>query len=226
MIAASITFVRFGLLLAISLSLTLIAAGIGSYPQFLYLRGARTFVFESAGLLLLYLPLVLFATRVAPLPPRALLQATRLGAVASALQISHLCIERFVSLNGRWNGVVALASMLSTFTVWAISGFLARRSRQSTGVSVWMSIWSAIVTMTLTVAAGLALELFLAPRPLESMRSWGEFTRSGWTDLHAFAIANTLDAASSHLFIGPIVATVVGTIGVFLARNPHKPLSD
>lgn len=226
MIVASIPFVRFGLLLALSLSLAMIAASIASYPPFLNLRGARTFVVEAVGLLLLYLPLILLATRAAPLPPRLMLRATGLGALAGVLQIIHLCIERFVSLNGPWNGVVAITFMLTTFTVWAISGFLTRRSGQSVGISVWMSIWSAIVTMTLTVAVGLALELFLAPRPLESMRSWGEFTRSGWTDLHAFAIANTLDAAFSHLFIGPIVAAVVGTIGAFLAPDRHQPVSD
>lgn len=226
MITASLPFVRFGLLLVLSLSLAIIAASISSYPQFLNLRGATTFVVEAAGLLLLYLPLVLLATRATLLPPQVLFRATGLGTLAVVFQIIHLCIERFISLGGPWNGAVAITFMLATFAVWAISGFLTRRSGQSIGVSIWMSIWSAIVTMSLTVATGLALELFLAPRPLESMRSWGEFTRSGWTDLHAFAIANTLDAASSHLFIGPIIAAVVGTIGTFLARDRHQPVSD
>ncbi|HEY0758082.1 MAG TPA: hypothetical protein VGD59_02375 [Acidisarcina sp.] len=70
--------------------------------------------------------------------------------------------------------------------------------------------------MSIAVAAGIPLELFLAPTPLEPMRAWPEFQRSGWTDLYAFGIANTLDSAISHLLIGPIVGAIFGTFGGLL----------
>jgi hypothetical protein len=108
--------------------------------------------------------------------------------------------------------------MLTTFILWGVTGFIAARSGQSTPTSIWLAVWSAVVTMTIVVAAGFALEFFLSPTPPESMLSWPEFKRSGWTDVRAFAIANTLDAAFSHLLIGPVVAAIVGTAGSLLGR--------
>jgi hypothetical protein len=80
--------------------------------------------------------------------------------------------------------------------------------------------------MTLTVVVGVALELFLWRISPESMLAWPEFQRSGWTDVHAFAIANALDSVISHLLLGPVVATVMGTIGSLWAnaiRRPARP---
>jgi hypothetical protein len=54
----------------------------------------------------------------------------------------------------------------------------------------------------------------------------GEFKRSGWTDIHAFTIANTLDSALSHLIVGPIIGVVFGgPAGALAAIAKHPKVS-
>jgi hypothetical protein len=48
--------------------------------------------------------------------------------------------------------------------------------------------------------------------------TWSEFKQSGWSNAHAFAIANSLEAVLSHLVIGPIAGTIFGILGVGIAK--------
>jgi hypothetical protein len=211
-----VRFIRFTLVFTTILSLAMMGIRVSSYPSMLRLPGATAFVVEVVGLLLLYGAVLFWGS--GSVPYKLLLRGTTIGLIAASVQIIHLVCERFVSFSGRWNGAVTLAFMLTTFILWGVTGFIAARSGQATPTSIWLAVWSAVVTMTIVVAAGFALEFFLSPTPPESMLSWPEFKRSGWTDVRAFAIANTLDAAFSHLLIGPVVAAIVGTAGSLLGR--------
>jgi hypothetical protein len=72
--------------------------------------------------------------------------------------------------------------------------------------------------MLIAVAAGFLIELFLVPPRPEYVSTWPEFKRSGWTDPHAFGVANTLDSGFTHLIIAPVVALVFGDVASLLAR--------
>jgi hypothetical protein len=56
--------------------------------------------------------------------------------------------------------------------------------------------------------------------------TWREFKRSGWTDVHAFTIANALDAALSHLIIGPVVGAIFGGAAGVIAHLRGKGQSN
>jgi hypothetical protein len=212
--------IRFALVLATILSLAMMGIRVSSYPSMLRLPGTTALVMEVVGLLLLYGAVLLWGA--GSTPPKLLLRGTTIGLIAGSVQIIHLLLERFVSFSGRWNGVVTLAFMMTTFLLWGVTGFIGARSGQVTTTSIWLAVWSAVLTMTLAVATGFALDFFLSPTPPDSMLSWPEFQRSGWTDVRAFAIANTLDSAFSHLLIGPAVAAIVGTVGSLLGRTSRN----
>lgn len=132
--------------------------------------------------------------------------------------MTHLGIERFNLLSPMWNGKVTLAFMLSTFLLWGYAGYGARREGMDFVSTCLVAVWSALISMTIAVTAGTLLEYYVAPIPLEEMRNWPEFLRSGSTDLRAFAIANTLEEASTHLAVGPMVAAIFGSVGFGLAN--------
>jgi hypothetical protein len=225
MIRTGLRFVPVLLLANLMLSGVLVGLRVSSYPQLLGLPGATPLLLELSGLLFAYVLLILWAIRkFTSIPSRLVNRSTALGLLTAAIQVTQIGIERFLSVPKAWGGTLILTFMFVTFTVWGIVGFTATRSGQSTAISAGMSVWSAVVTMTFAIAFGVALELFLAPIPPESMLEWAEFKRTGWTDVHAFAISNTLDAAVSHLSMGPIIAAIFGTIGSVLART-SRPLT-
>jgi len=215
--------IRLSLLTAVLLTLAVIAAKVLAYLPLLSLPGAFALIGGAYALLSCYgVAMVWPSNRLdASLRPHF---AAILGTIGGLIQLIHLLVERFTSLPGVWNAIVTLAFMLATFLVWGYVGYRSRALGLSIGKSCLAAVWSAIVTMTIAVLAGTLLELYIAPIPLDEMRTWIEFQRSGWNDLTAFSIANTLDEASTHLLVGPVVASLFGALGYGLSRLTRRPV--
>lgn len=210
---------RASLLLGIAASAALIGIRLATYPAYFNMPGSRTLVTEVAIVLAVYSVGVLIVTAATgPATQTALRIGTRFGVGIGALQMLHLLVENFANLRGATNTATTLSFMLATFSLWGVAGFLASRSTRSLRRAVAASCWSAAVTMIITATFGLAL-MYAGVPSLREVATWGEFARSGWTDVRAFAIANTLDAATSHLFIGPVVAVVVGIFGGLIGKS-------
>ncbi len=211
------------LLLATTLaSMILIGLHTAQYTRFFALPGARALTAETILLLIGYCLIIGWPERRVRTTLRPL-YATRLGITAALVQVIHLFLERFVRWPRPWDGVVTLGFMVVTFLIWAAAGFQARTRNRSFNAACIASGWCAIVSMSLTVLVGMLLEWWIAPLPLKLMRDWAEFQRSGWNDLNAFAIANVLDSASSHLIEGPLIALVFGAAGYTAARLAGSP---
>jgi hypothetical protein len=45
-----------------------------------------------------------------------------------------------------------------------------------------------------------------------------DFIRSGWTDIHAFTIADIFEACFKILFLGPVLGIIFGLLGAALSR--------
>jgi len=213
--------IRIVLLTVLAASVAAIAFKIGVGPALLPLPGAKSLVAEAVVLFAIYACVVAWPSQKRILRP---LFAARIGAIGCLVQIAHVATERFCSLPSRWDAATSLIAMLATFLLWGYVAFRAGRAGSRLFASVWYATWSAIVTMTFAMYAGIMLELYLAPYPLEPMRQWAEFQRSGWSDLAAFSIANTIDSASSHLLLGPVVAAIVGSIAFALSRPGNRHL--
>ena len=80
------------------------------------------------------------------------------------------------------------------------------------------ALCSAGICMLIAVAAGFLIQFFVVPPKPEYVSTWSEFKRTGWTDPHAFEIANTLDSGFTHLIIAPVVALLFGGVASLLAR--------
>jgi hypothetical protein len=213
--------IRLSLLAAVLLTLGVIGIRVLGYPPLLSLPGSTTLIGGAVFLLFCYGVAMVWPPNRRDCPLR-LQFATMLGAVGGLIQVIHLLVERFSSVSQPWNGIVTLAFMLVTFLVWGFVGYRARERGLSLGASCLAAVWSAMATMTIAVLAGTLLEFYIAPIPLEDMKAWAEFQRSGWNDLAAFSIANTLDETSTHLIVGPVVACLFGALGYCLSRLTRK----
>jgi hypothetical protein len=188
-----------------------------AYEGYFRLAGAKATVAEALGLLSMYL-LVLALPRL-PIARYAILA----GLAAAGIEIAHSVQERFLSLPGRSGGFVTLGFMLATFSCWGWTARRARLNGASFLAACGAAAMSAIVSMTITVCFGTIFEWYIAPIPIESMRGWAEFQRSGWSDLAAFSIAETIDSVTTHLLMAPIIALIFGAIAAsFVVRRRRR----
>jgi len=147
----------------------------------------------------------------------------RFGVLTAGMWTLSLTVETFAGLHG-WPNLVATAPLLlGGFVLWGVAAAISRRRTGSITSGVLAAVCAAMVCVVLTITVGFTFA-YLALTTLEhNIDGSPEYLQSHWQDLHAFAIANTLDAAFTHAMIAPIVALVTGSIGVLLARHQPKP---
>lgn len=213
---AILRFTRRAMLLGIFLDLMLVAISSLGINSPLKMQGGGAYVIKTVILLVLYGLVVVWASTKASISCQT---ALRLGASAGVfgglLQMLHMTLENFGHRVGE-NSIVTLAFMAGGFLIWGGAGYCVTRSTGEIKDGLVASCWSAMVSVVIAATFGLVLMSANIPPP-EYVATWGEFKQSGWADARAFAIANSLDAAFSHLVIGPIVGTIVGLLGVSIA---------
>ena len=107
--------------------------------------------------------------------------------------------------------------MFTTFLLWGMAGFGATRKTASAALGLLGGCWSAVVSVLAAVSFGFVLMFFKVPS-LDYVSTWAEFKQSGWSDVHAFAIANSLEAGFTHLLTGLVLGSIIGAIGGGMAR--------
>jgi hypothetical protein len=147
------------------------------------------------------------------------------GSIAGAVEAVNIVLENGISSMMNRPGVQVTA-MLVVFALWGLAGARTARDLHHFRAGVTAAVMSAGVCMVIAVFVGFALELFIAPPRPDIVNTWPEFQRSGWMDAHAFGIANTLNSGFTHLWMGPVIALVVGSVGAGIgARRGPAPKS-
>jgi hypothetical protein len=212
-------FLAFALLALIAMNIAMVAVAVAQSPAFFSQRGARAFVLEPICALLAYaVAAVLIARLHGPHWDPILKAAIVFGILTGSLEAINVGIENGGPSAAR-GPILPIGFMFITFALWGTAGFRTARLLRSTRAGFLAAVLSAALCMLIAVAAGFIVQFFLVPPEPAYVATWAEFKRSGWTDASAFAVANTLDSAFTHLVIAPIVALLFGGISSLLAQS-------
>jgi hypothetical protein len=215
--AGALRRMRMLFLLGIGLDLGLIGLQVALYPALLAQPGSLGYIAEPIVMVLVYAAIVVaVTTRVAPADQPAR-QATlslgmAFGLLTGGLWIVNHTLETFVDLSSL--GILATAPLLlGAFLLWDLAGFLRAQQTGSLPSGLLAALWSAMLCVLLTITDGFALLYLALPRLTAREANDPDFARSHWSDLHAFVIANTFDAAFSHLLGAIVISLVFGAVG-------------
>jgi len=207
------------LLVLIAAAMAMAAMAVKRYPAFLAQPSARTFLLEPLLVFVLYAVAIVFiVVKMRGANSEIVLRnAALFGSITGVIEIANIAIEHGIPFAVQ-GPALQITVMLLIFAVWGFAGFRTSKVLGSVSPGILTSVFSAGICMLIAVAAGFAIEFFLAPPRPDYVATWGEFQRSGWTDARAFGIANALDSGFSHLVIAPMVAAVFGGVASWLAR--------
>jgi hypothetical protein len=218
---ATTRILRFVLLAAILLDLALIGLRALRYPLLFAMHGSLVYVLEPVVLLLVYAAVVVGLTAATARSPgwlTALRTGTLLGLIGGAIEVANITSESALDLPQRVVSITTLSFMLSLFLLWAVAGFLGARRTGSFGLGVLAAVCAAMVTILAAVTFGFLLVNIALPQLAHDEIHDPDFLRSQWSDVVAFAIANTFDAGFAHLLEGPIIAAILGALGSAVGR--------
>lgn len=203
------------IIIAINIIMTIIATFM--YPPLLTMPHFYSYILELGVMLLLYIAIVMWATKPS-IVLTTLRIATSFGAIAALLEIVHISIENFGHLNAHAETVSTGIFMGGLFLLFAVSGYRIMLFKRNIISGMWAGSWSAIVCMLIVMTYGLS-QLFWSFRAMEKHNIGNpDFSRTGWTDMHAFVIADIFEACFKILFLGPIVGIIFGLLGAVIAR--------
>jgi hypothetical protein len=208
--------VAVALLVCNAVSLCAIYLGVRQYPPFWSQAGAWMYVCEPVAALLVSSGLVVWVSEMRGIWWQTVLRiAAAFGIAAAAIDLLGLIIEDGIVVHVH-GPATQIAVMLTLFTLWGAAGWRAARALNSMRAGLVAAVLSAGVCMTIAVTVALIVQLFLVRPSIADVATWGEFTRSGWTNPRAFAIANTLDSGFTHFVVAPVISTIVGGIGALV----------
>ena len=194
------------------MDLMLVAVDVLSYPAFLGQRASLSYLVAPVVLLVCYAAAALIAPRVTTerLPTAALV-----GLAAGGLEVVDIAVETFTGL-----GIAVTAPlMFGSFAVWGVVAAWTARATGAFRSGVAAAVCTAMITMLVAVAFGLVLAVVAPDRMTTIMATDPDFLRSGWTDVHAFVLANTFDAAFTHLLGALFVGFAVGLVGAMVGQR-------
>ena len=152
------------------------------------------YVLELGIILLVYTFLVIFITRNST-NQTTIRRGTLFGLLASLLEIIHITIETFGGLSSKAETISTGIFMLGLFIIFGITGFIITKNSRKIILGLLGGFWSGMVCMLIVMAYGLS-QLFWSFHAIEVHNIGNpDFTRSGWTDLHAFTIADMFEAS-------------------------------
>lgn len=205
---------RFLLLACVVVDLALIALHVALYPELLAQPGGALYIAEPVTLLVVYVGIGLWLTAMSRAGARTALRiGVGFGLMTGAMEVVNLTLETFTDLSGAASILATAPFLLGAFALWGVASGVAASRTRSLGRGVLASVWSAMTCMLIAIAFGLLLGLTSLGRLEHILATDPDFRRSHWHDLHAFAIANQLDAAFSHLLGALIVGAIVGVLG-------------
>lgn len=217
----SARMLRRWLLAVIGFDLALLAVGAGRYPAYFAMPGALVYLAQPVIALVIYAVWVLALPLVASRIPRssvALRVGTIVGLIGGAIEIVSTALESIFTLPQRVVSVTTGAAMLSLFLLFAVAGFIGSRRTRSFWLGVGAAIWSAIIAILIVVTFGFLLLTTSLPQLAHDEIGDPDYLRSGWTDVRAFAIANTFDNGFTHLVEAPEIAAALGVAGSGIGR--------
>jgi hypothetical protein len=138
--------------------------------------------------------------------PRLVLIA---GAAAGLLEIFGIIVENLLPALT----FLPITIEISIFLSWAGIAALASRRGHSVRGGIFTAIIAAALCMVIAVCGGEIAEFFVHPPTAAEVSRWAEFQRSHWSDAASFQIANTIDSATVHLTVAPLVALILGSAG-------------
>ena len=208
---------RLVLLLVIAGNIGMAVIAMFMYPPLLTMPHSYSYILELGIMFLVYVPIVFWATK--PSVAASTLQiATFWGVIAGLLEMVHISVENFGHLTARAETVSTGIFMGLLFLLFAVSGCRITLRNRNLISGVLCGSWSAVVCMLLVMTYGLS-QLFWSFGAIEK-HDMGDpdFIRTGWTDMHAFVIADIFEACFKILLVGPMAGIIFGFLGAALAR--------
>jgi hypothetical protein len=147
----------------------------------------------------------------------ALLIGAAVGALQGFIEMANIAFEYSPYGSKAVHTLAVPLSMALMILLFSSAGSLAYDRTSSLRLATVSGVWCAVVGTLLTGLFGFAYNIIQMPHMVEIMHT--EFALSGLADPRAYVVRNTIDSASTHFFLAPILGAISGCIASFVSSQ-------
>lgn len=147
----------------------------------------------------------------------ALLIGAAAGALHGLIEMANIAVEYSAYGSKAVHTVAVLLSMALMIILFSCAGSLTYERTSSLSLATVSGMWCAVVGTILTCLFGFALNFVQMAHMVEIMHAG--FLQSGPADAQAYVVRNTIESASTHFVLAPILGAVSGCIGGFISSQ-------
>ena len=147
----------------------------------------------------------------------ALLIGAVVGALQGLIEMANIAFEYSSHGSKAVHTLAVPLSMASMILLFSGSGSLTYDRTSSLRSATLSGVWCAVVGTLLTGLFGFAYNMLEMPYMVQIMQT--KFALSGLTDARAYVVRNTIESASTHFFLAPVMGSICGSIGGFVSSQ-------
>lgn len=148
----------------------------------------------------------------------AIRQGTSYGLIAGIIWIIHMTIDHFVPMSERWSTAVTILATVFVLVVYAYNAYRFMVRKNHTAASVLSTLWCSMFSILVLFVYSWVVTFLFMPWIEQKLLEDPDYLISGMINISDYTIHHNIESAGIHLLEAPILALIVGLIGIFVYR--------
>jgi hypothetical protein len=152
----------------------------------------------------------------------AIRSGTSIGMIAGIIWMIHMTIDHFLRLNESGSTLVTIAAMILVLLVYGYSAYKVMIRTNHIFAALLSSLWSAMFSILILFVYSWLITFLFMPWIEQNLLGDPDYLISGMINISDYTIHHNIESAGIHLLEAPVLALIVGLIGVFVYRVKKK----
>jgi hypothetical protein len=152
----------------------------------------------------------------------ALKSGTSMGFWAGITWMIHLTLVRFIHLPGVAGTFVDLGFMCLVLLIFGYSAYRCMKRTNHMLASLLSALWGSMFSILILFIYSWIMTFLFMNRIEEVMITDPDYLISGMINISDYTIHHNIESAGIHLLEAPLLALIIGLIGVFVYRVRNK----
>jgi len=175
-------------------------------------------------LLLLYLFFCYYLPFMGAKEPfaEAIRQGTSFGLIAGIIWIIHTTIDHFLRFSQTAGTIMTMISMILVLFVYGYSAYRFMMRRNHILASALSSLWASMFSILLLFVYSWIITFLFMPWIEKNLLTDPDYLISGMINISDYTMHHNIESAGIHLLEAPVLAMIVGFLGIFFYRVRTK----
>ena len=148
----------------------------------------------------------------------AIRRGTSFGLLAGTIWIFNMTFIHFIHFTGAWNTIVTYVFMILVLLVFGYAAYRFMARSVHFFASLLSAIWASMLSILILFIYSWIVTFLFMPRIEKNLIEDPDYLISGMINISDYTVHHNIESAGIHLLEAPVLALIMGLIGIFIYR--------